>query len=162
MPRILVLLSFGSSFASFSGAYKMMDKMLAQQSWNSSRLYQASLPTQTNSKKITQFIIGVGYKVHMLQNTNLISSTSSGAEHKLSCGLTRRTALWRGGCWWLDTIGRISLSLCRGWGQRIFIFRRLPIQTPSGTSEGNELWFFFSWSLCKNNRKRIRGPVVVV
>jgi len=93
MPRILVLLSFGSSFASFSGAYKMMDKMLAQQSWNSSRLYQASLPTQTNSKKITQFIIGIGYKVHMLQNTNLISSTSTRAEDKLSCGLTRRTAL---------------------------------------------------------------------
>jgi len=91
----------------------------------------------------------------------LISSTSTRAEDKLSCGLTRRTALWHGGCWWLDTIGHISLSFCRGWGQHIFIFGSLPIQTPSGTSEGNELWFF-SWSLCKNNQKRITELVFAV
>ena len=135
---------FGSSFASFSGAYKIDGQNVST--------IQHSIPSQ-EAKGNHHWIswILVTRCLRMLRYTNLISSTSTRTEDKLSCGLTRRTTLWWAGCWGLHTIGCISLSLCRGWGQRIFTLRRLPIQTPSWTDEGDE-FRFFSWSFCRKKK----------
>jgi hypothetical protein len=77
---------FGSSFASFSGAYELMGKMLAQQSWKPEAVISC---IYDNSKLSENNAVHQWVSQHwMLHNTNLISSISTRAKNKLSCGLS--------------------------------------------------------------------------